>query len=260
LIGDNEVNIPTLDLKNKVAIVTGSTKGIGRGIVEGLAKAGADVVIVSRNQDDCNQVAKEIKEFGHDALPVATDVTNLNAIDELVKKVTEYYGKIDILVNNAGSVITKKAEDLTEADWDRVLNVDLKGVFFCAQAVGRQMISQKQGKIINLASILGLVGDRQVLPYCVSKGGVIQMTKALALEWAKHKIQVNALCPGYVITPMNEADLNNEKIYNHIIKKIPMRRLGEIGDMVGAAVFMASNASDYMTGQTLVVDGGWTAE
>jgi NAD(P)-dependent dehydrogenase (short-subunit alcohol dehydrogenase family) len=191
---------------------------------------------------------------------VATDVTNLNAIDELVKKVTEYYGKIDILVNNAGSVITKKAEDLTEADWDRVLNVDLKGVFFCAQAVGRQMISQKQGKIINLASILGLVGDRQVLPYCVSKGGVIQMTKALALEWAKHKIQVNALCPGYVITPMNEADLNNEKIYNHIIKKIPMRRLGEIGDMVGAAVFMASNASDYMTGQTLVVDGGWTAE
>lgn len=254
------MNIPTLDLKNKVAIVTGSTKGIGRGIVEGLAKAGADVVIVSRNQDDCNQVAKEIKEFGHDALPVATDVTNLNAIDELVKKVTEYYGKIDILVNNAGSVITKKAEDLTEADWDRVLNVDLKGVFFCAQAVGRQMISQKQGKIINLASILGLVGDRQVLPYCVSKGGVIQMTKALALEWAKHKIQVNALCPGYVITPMNEADLNNEKIYNHIIKKIPMRRLGEIGDMVGAAVFMASNASDYMTGQTLVVDGGWTAE
>lgn len=254
------MNIPTFNLKNKVAIVTGSTKGIGRGIVEGLAKAGADVVIVSRNQDDCNQVAKEIKEFGHDALPVATDVTNLNAIDELVKKVTEYYGKIDILVNNAGSAITKKAEDLTEADWDRVLNVDLKGVFFCAQAVGRQMISQKQGKIINLASILDLVGDRQVLPYCVSKGGVIQMTKALALEWAKHKIQVNALCPGYVITPMNEADLNNEKIYNHIIKKTPMRRLGEIGDMVGAAAFMASNASDYMTGQTLVVDGGWTAE
>lgn len=252
--------MPTFDLKNKVAIVTGSTKGIGRGIVEGLAKAGADVVIVSRNQDDCNQVAEKIKEFGHDALPVATDVTNLNAIEELVKKVTEYYGKIDILVNNAGSAITKKAEDLTEADWDRVLNVDLKGVFFCAQAVGRQMISQKQGKIINLASILGLVGDRQVLPYCVSKGGVIQMTKALALEWAKHNIQVNALCPGYVITPMNEADLNNEKIHNHIIKKIPMRRLGEIGDMVGAAVFMASNASDYMTGQTLVVDGGWTAE
>lgn len=252
--------MPTFDLKNKVAIVTGSTKGIGRGIVEGLAKAGADVVIVSRNQDDCNQVAEKIKEFGHDALPVATDVTNLNAIEELVKKVTEYYGKIDILVNNAGSAITKKAEDLTEADWDRVLNVDLKGVFFCAQAVGRQMISQKQGKIINLASILGLVGDRQVLPYCVSKGGVIQMTKALALEWAKHNIQVNALCPGYVITPMNEADLNNEKIHNHIIKKIPMRRLGEISDMVGAAVFMASNASDYMTGQTLVLDGGWTAE
>ncbi len=248
------------DLKDKVAIVTGSTKGIGRGIVEALAKAGANVVIVSRNQDDCNRVAEQIKEFGHDALPVAADVTNLKAIEELVKKVTEYYGKIDILINNAGSAITKKAEDITEADWDRVLNVDLRGVFFCAQAVGRQMIIQKSGKIINLASILGLVGDRQVLPYCVSKGGVIQMTKALALEWARHNIQVNALCPGYVITPMNEADLMNEKIHNHIIKKIPMRRLGEIKDMIGAVVFMASNAADYMTGQTLVIDGGWTAE
>lgn len=248
------------DLTNKVAIVTGSTKGIGRGIVEALARAGADVVIVSRNQDDCNKVAEKIKEFGHDALPVAADVTNLSAIEELVKKVTVHYGKIDILINNAGSAITKKAEDITEADWDRVLNVDLKGVFFCAQAVGRQMIIQKYGKIINLASILGLVGDRQVLPYCVAKGGVIQMTKALALEWAKHNIQVNAICPGYVITPMNEADLKNEKIYNHIIKKIPMRRLGEISDMVGAAVFMSSNAADYMTGQALVLDGGWTAE
>ena len=248
------------DLKNKVAIVTGSTKGIGRGIVESLAKAGADVVIVSRNQEDCNQVAETIKAFGHDALPVATDVTNIKAIEELVKKVAKYYGKIDILVNNAGSAITKKAEDITEADWDRVLNVDLKATFFCAQAVGRLMITQKQGKIINLASILGLVGDRQVLPYCVAKGGVIQMTKALALEWAKHNIQVNALCPGYVITPMNEVDLKNEKIHNHIIKKIPMRRFGEISDMVGAAVFLASSASDYMTGQTMVLDGGWTAE
>jgi len=256
LSGGNNVN----DLTNKVAIVTGSTKGIGRGIVEALARAGADVVIVSRNQDDCNKVAEKIKEFGHDALPVAADVTNLSAIEELVKKVTVHYGKIDILINNAGSAITKKAEDITEADWDRVLNVDLKGVFFCAQAVGRQMIIQKYGKIINLASILGLVGDRQVLPYCVAKGGVIQMTKALALEWAKHNIQVNAICPGYVITPMNEADLKNEKIYNHIIKKIPMRRLGEISDMVGAAVFMSSNAADYMTGQALVLDGGWTAE
>jgi len=256
LIGGSVVN----DLTNKVAIVTGSTKGIGRGIIEALAKAGADVVVVSRNQDDCNQVAEKIKEFGHDALPVAADVTNLNAIEALVKKVIEHYGKIDILVNNAGSAITKKAEDLTEADWDRVLNVDLKGVFFCAQAVGRQMIIQKHGKIINLASILGLVGDRQVLPYCVAKGGVIQMTKALALEWARHNIQVNAICPGYVVTPMNEADLKNEKIHDHIIKKIPMRRLGEICDMVGSAVFMSSKAADYMTGQTLVLDGGWTSE
>lgn len=254
------MDIPSMNLRGRVALVTGSTKGIGRGIIEGLAQAGADVVVVSRNQEDCNRVAEEIRGHGRKALPVATDVTNLQAIENLVKKMVEYYGQIDILVNNAGSAITKKAEDLTEADWDRVLNVDLKGVFFCAQAVGRQMIAQKSGKIINVASILGLVGDRQVLPYAVAKGGVIQMTKVLALEWAKHNIQVNALCPGYVITPMNEADLKNEKIFNHVTKKIAQRRLGEISDMIGAAVFMASAASDYMTGQSLVVDGGWTAE
>lgn len=248
------------DLSGKVAIVTGSTKGIGRGIVEALAKAGADVVVVSRSQADCDRVAEEIKQFGHDALPIATDVTNLDAIDELVKKVVAHYGKIDILINNAGSAITKKAEDLTEADWDRILNVDLKGVFFCAQAVGRQMINQKSGKIVNVASMFGIVADRQVLPYCVAKGGVVQMTKALALEWAKHNIQVNSLCPGYVITPMNEADLKQEKIHNHITKKIAMRRYGEIDDMAGAAVLMSSSASDYMTGQMIVIDGGWTAE
>lgn len=254
------MDIPSLSLDGKVALVTGSTKGIGRGLLEGLARAGADVVVVSRNQADCNRVAEEVRQYGRKALPLAADVTDLEAIENLVTKTIEYYGRIDILINNAGSAITKKAEDLTEADWDRVLNVDLKGVFFCAQAVGRQMIVQKGGKIINVASILGLVGDRQVLPYAVAKGGVIQMTKALALEWARYNIQVNALCPGYVITPMNEADLRNEKIYNHVTQKIAQRRLGEIGDMVGAVVFMSSEAANYMTGQSIVIDGGWTAE
>ena len=122
------------------------------------------------------------------------------------------------------------------------------------------MIEQKRGKIINIASMLGIIGERQVLPYCASKGGVIQMTKALALEWARYDIQVNALCPGYVLTPINEKDMRNEKIIGHILKKIPMRRLGSVNDMAGAAVFLASEESDYMTGQTLVIDGGWTAE
>lgn len=248
------------DLKDKIAIITGSTKGIGRGIIEGMALAGAKVVVVSRSQEDCDRVAAEIRESGGNALSVAADLTDLNAIKDLVEKSIAHYGRIDILVNNAGTAITKKAELLTEADWDHVLNIDLKAVFFTSQAVGRQMISQKSGKIVNVASIMGLVGDRQILPYCVAKGGVIQMTKALSLEWARHNIQVNALCPGYVITPMNEADFRNEKILDHVIGKIPVRRLGQVPDMVGAAVFLASPAADYMTGQNIVVDGGWTAE
>lgn len=248
------------DLKDKIAIITGSTKGIGRGIIEGMALAGAKVVVVSRSQEDCDRVAAEIRESGGNALSVAADLTDLNAIKDLVEKSIAHYGRIDILVNNAGTAITKKAELLTEADWDHVLNIDLKAVFFTSQAVGHQMISQKSGKIVNVASIMGLVGDRQILPYCVAKGGVIQMTKALSLEWARHNIQVNALCPGYVITPMNEADFRNEKILDHVIGKIPVRRLGQVPDMVGAAVFLASPAADYMTGQNIVVDGGWTAE
>jgi len=250
----------TIDLSGKVAIVTGSTKGIGFGLALALAKAGADITVVSRNQSDCEKAAQTIQAVGRQALPVAADITKQNDIKNLVEKTLDHFGQIDILVNNAGTAITKRAEEITEEDWDRVLNVDLKGVFFCAQAVGRQMIAQKQGKIINIASIMGLVGDRQILPYCAAKGGVVQMTKALALEWARYNIQVNALCPGYVKTPMNQEDLAQEKIYNHIIKKIPMRRLGEISDLIGATVFLASNFSDYMTGQTLVIDGGWTAE
>jgi len=252
---NNEIN-----LQDKVALVTGSTKGIGRGILKGLAKAGANVVVVSRSQEDCNRVAEEIKQCGQDALPVAADLTNLDEINNLVEKVLEHYGRIDILVNNAGAAIGKKAEEITEADWDRVQNIDLKAVFFCSQIVGRQMISQESGKIINVASILGMVGDRHVLPYCVAKGGVLQMTKALALEWAKYNIQVNALCPGYVVTSMNQEAFSDEKVFKHVTRKIPMRRLGEVDEMVGAILYMASNASSYMTGQSIVVDGGWTAE
>lgn len=249
-----------MGLENKVALVTGSTKGIGNGIALGMARAGANIVVVSRNQEDCERVAEETRKMGVKALPIAADLTKLEDIHSLVERTLAFFNRIDILVNNAGTAITKKAEELTESDWDRVLNLNLKGVFFCAQAVGRQMIQQNRGKIINIASMLGLVGDRQVLPYCAAKGGVVQITRALALEWARYNIQVNALCPGYVITPLNEEELKKEQIYNHIIRKIPQRRLGEVKDMVGAAIFLASETSNYMTGQTLTVDGGWTAE
>ncbi|MFX4262231.1 SDR family NAD(P)-dependent oxidoreductase [Pelotomaculum propionicicum] len=254
------MDVSSFSLEGKVALVTGSTKGIGYGIAMGLANAGADLVIVSRHQADCDRVAEEVRSRLCDAIGIATDITKKDQLEALITKTIAQYGRIDILVNNAGTAITKKAEDLTEEDFDRVVNLDQRAVFTMSHAVGKVMIKQGGGKIINIASILGLVGDRQVLPYCVAKGGVIQMTKALALEWAKYNIRVNAICPGYVITPMNEADLKNEKIYNHIIKSIPMRRLGQVEDISGAAVYLASDASNYMTGQHLVIDGGWTAQ
>jgi len=248
-------------LQGKTAIVTGSTKGIGNGLAKAIAGEGANIVVVSRSEADCIHVAEDLTAaYGVKTLACATDVTKLEQIEGMISKTVAHFGRIDILVNNAGSTITKRAEDLTEADWDRVLDVDLKGVFFCAQVAGKVMIGQKSGKIINIASIFGLVGEKQILPYCVAKGGVVQMTRALALEWARYNIQVNALCPGYVVTPMNEADLLNERISGHILKKVAMRRYGNVEDMTAACVFLASGGSNYMTGQALTIDGGWTCE
>ena len=178
----------------------------------------------------------------------------------MVGAVLELWGQIDVLVNNAGTALTKRTEDLTDEDWDRVINVNLKGPFICAQEVGRHMIARRQGKIINMGSVLGFVAERQVLPYCVSKGGLLQLTRALALEWARYNIQVNALCPGYIETDLNRDQLADERVRERLLRKIPARRLGTVDDLVGAAVFLASQASDYMTGQCLIVDGGWLAE
>lgn len=247
-------------LQGKVAIVTGSTRGIGRAIAEAYARAGCSVVVTSRSQADCEKVAEDLSKLGGQVLPVYVDVSNIDSINLLVEKVIAYFGKIDVLVNNAGTAITKKSEELTPSDWDRVIDTNLKGVFFCTQAVARSMIHRKSGKIINVASVLGLVGEQLVLSYCVAKGGVVQMTRALALEWAKYNIQVNSICPGYMRTSMNEKELSNEKIYKHLVGKVPMRRLGVPEDVAGMALLLATEASDYITGQMLVVDGGWTAE
>jgi NAD(P)-dependent dehydrogenase (short-subunit alcohol dehydrogenase family) len=249
------------DLSGRVAVVTGSTRGIGRSLAQGLACQGADLVVTSRNQQDCDVAAGEIRALGRAVLAKSCDVTDLRSVRGLAEAVLAEFGKVDILVNNAGTALTKPAEDLDEEDWDRVMDVDLKGVFLCSTVFGRHMIARRAGKIVNIASMLGLVGDKQILPYCAAKGGVVQMTRALALEWARYNIQVNALCPGYVKTAMNEADITgNEKIYSHIIGKTPMRRLGEVDELIGPLVFLASDASSFMTGQMLVVDGGWTAE
>lgn len=252
--------INSFQMNDKTCIVTGATKGIGRGIAEILAQAGANVVVVSRNAEDCKAVANELSRYPGKMLACPTDVTNLSAVQMLMDQTVKAFGRIDVLVNNAGAAITKRAQDLTEEDWDRVLNLDLKAVFFCAQAAGRQMIEQGGGKIVNIASALGIVGEKAVLPYCVAKGGVIQMTRALALEWARYHINVNALCPGYVITPINQDVMNDEKVSSRTLKKIAFRRFGTVDEIANAALFLCSDASSYMTGSAMTVDGGWTAE
>ncbi len=246
-------------LEGRVAMVTGATKGLGLGIARGLAEAGADLVIVSRSQKDCETVAAEMKNKGRFALPCAADLRELSSIQELVKVAVEKFGRIDILINNAGAAVTKPPEDMKEEDWDFVMDLNLKGAFFTAQQVGMQMINQQYGKIINVASIFGFVGDGNVVSYCASKGGLVLITKSLALAWARHNIRVNAIAPGYITTELNKDTLNQEKVFNHLMKNTPAKRLGEVKDVVGATVFLASSASDYMTGQCIVMDGGWLA-
>ena len=254
------MNSELFDLRGQVAVVTGSTRGIGRGMAECLGKAGASVVIVGRSREACEWVAADLTAMGITALAAWADVTKVEEVERLMQKTEDAFGRIDILVNNAGGALTHKAEDITEEEWDQVLNLDLKSVFFCSQRAGRRMIQQQRGKIINTASIMGQVGQKLTLTYCAAKAGVVGLTRALALEWARHNIQVNALCPGFVLTSINEEAMKDEKIFNATLRKIPAGRLGQVSDMVGAVLFLASEASDYMTGQTLTVDGGWTAQ
>ena len=253
------IMLSSLSLEGKVALVTGATKGLGYGMAHGLADAGADLVVVSRSQDDCEKVASEITKKGREAFPQSADMRDLSSIDSLVEKTVQQFGRIDILVNNAGTAITKPPQEITEAEWDFVLDLNLKGAFFAAQRIGKQMIKQNSGKIINVASVFGFVGDGNILAYCASKGGLILMTKSLALAWARYNIQVNAVAPGYIETEMNTEVLNRDNVFKHLMNNTPVKRLGKVEDVVGAVVYMSSPASDYMTGQSIVVDGGWLA-
>lgn len=247
-------------LEGKVAVVTGSSRGIGRAVAVAIAEAGATVAIVGRNQKKCQETFEEIEKRNGKSLIVTVDLTNLQEIKRLFDTVMEKCGRVDILVNNAGVAITKKALKLTEDEWDQVVDSNLKSVFFCSQAAAAIMEYSGGGKIINMSSIMGQVGDVAVVPYCASKGGVVQLTKALALEWVRHNIQVNAIGPGYIITDMNKEEMKNEKAYQHVIDKIPAGRMGQVEDIAYMAVYLATPASDYITGQTFYVDGGWTAQ
>jgi len=252
-----------MDLKGKVAVITGSRRGIGRAIAEAMAKAGANVVISDIDQTDCEKTAQEIKEkYGQDTLAVKTDVAKKEEVDNLIRKTVDKFGKIDILVNNAGIAPFKPFIDLTEEDWDKVLDINLKGCFLCAQAAAKEMIKNKYGKIINIASVamgqMG-IGFPNLAHYCASKGGIAGLTEELTLELTPQGINVNAIAPGVIETPMTKNLLTDETTKKGILARLPKGRLGQPEDIANAAVFLASDDADYICGAVLVIDGGWLA-
>ena len=245
------------DLEGKTAVVTGASRGLGKAMAIGLAKAGADVVVTDIL--DTSETVSEIKKLNRESAGLVVDVSNKSDIEAMVKKIRDKFGNIDILVNNAGILRTGDAEVIDKDDWDKVLQVNLTGQFLCAQAVGREMIKQKTGSIINIASIAGLGGYASSVPYSASKAGVILMTKTLAVEWGKHNVRVNTICPGVFATDMTDSYLKDKQFKDMIKNKVPLGRPAKPDELVGTVVYLASKASDYMTGHALVIDGGWTA-
>ena len=247
-------------LDGRRALVTGGARGLGRVIAHALAEAGADVAIASRSLAACEAAAAEIaEETGRTTLGLAADITVTSQVDELIQGVESALGPIDILVNNAGINVRGASEQLAEADWDAVIATNLKAPFLCARAVGVGMRARGWGRVINLGSIMGVVALPGRSPYAASKAGVINLTRVLALEWAGTGVTANALCPGAFGTEMNRALLDDPVRYQEFVRRIPMGRWGELDEITGAAVFLASDAASYVTGSALFVDGGWTA-
>ena len=260
----NEASRTVLDqfrLDGRRALVTGGGRGLGRVIAQALAEAGADVALASRTLATCEEAAREIAALtGRRALAFAADVTVDAEVKRLVTAVEKALGPLDILVNNAGINIRGAAEELAEADWDTVIDTNLKAPFLCARAAGPGMRDRGFGRVINLGSILGVVGLAGRAPYASAKAGVINLTRVLALEWAAHGVTVNAICPGPFATEMNRQLLNDPAKYKAFVEKIPMGRWGDLHEIAGAAVFLASDAASFVTGSALFVDGGWTAQ
>lgn len=249
------MSAPWFDLSGKVAVITGGSKGLGRAIAAGLARAGADVVITSRTPADLEMVAVELREHGHQVLSLRSDMSDEGSIRIMVQEVVDHFGHIDILVNNAGIEGVGAIVEMDAEYWDHVLDVNLRGPMLCCKYVGPHMIDRRRGKVINVASVLASRVARYMGAYAASKAAVVQLTRTLALEWMRHNIQVNALCPGYFLTPMNEEFFTTEA-GRKLIANLPIGRLGGTTEIEGAAVFLASEATSYITGTTLYVDGG----
>jgi gluconate 5-dehydrogenase len=246
------------DLSGKVAIVTGASRGLGQYFATALAKAGADLVITSRKLSALNEFKREIESLGRKALPIQLDVLSQSDIENMVRVAVKEYGKIDILVNNAGMNIRKPTTEVTQQDWDAVLDTNLKGSFFCAQAVAKEMIKRKYGRIINIGSCTCVFGMEGIAAYSASRGAILSMTRTLAAEWGKYGVTVNVLAPGWFKTAQNAVLYQNKDWVNYITDRIPLNRVGQPHDLDGAVVFLASDASEYITGQMLLIDGGFT--
>lgn len=245
-------------LKDKVAIITGGGTGIGRGIAVMFAKEGAKVVVTGRRQDVLDETVNIIKQSGGEALALSTDVSDNNQVLALVQKTIAQFGRIDILVNSAGVYLAHDALSASEEEWNKVMSIDLKGVWSCSKACIPEMLKQGSGKIINIASIAGLIGFEQSAAYCAAKGGVVNLTREMALDYASKGININAIAPGVIDTDMTKSFLTDEAAKKSFLEKTPVGRIGKPEDIAYAAVYLASDESDFVTGHTLVVDGGWT--
>ena len=251
-----------MDLKGKVAIITGARRGMGRSHAITLAKAGAKIVVADISLKDCEIVVDEIKKMKGEAMAVKCDVTKKEEVDNMVKAAVKKWEKVDILVNNAGICQFKPFLELTEEEWDRTIDINLKGYFLCAQAAAKEMVKQKSGVIVNIASIaMGQVGVGfpTLAHYSASKGGIVAMTETLALELAPYNIRVNAIAPGAIDTPMVESTKADPKTMEATLSRIPLHRMGKSEEVSNLVLFLASDASSYMTGSTVVIDGGWLA-
>lgn len=254
------MNIPRLfDLQGRIALVTGAGRGLGRGFARALADAGAVVVCAARSSADIEATVADIAAAGGRAEARRVDVSDPAQTRAVVDEIVATHGALDILVNNAGTEIPKTVFDVTESDYDTIMNTNLRGLYFTAQAAARVMVSRRRGKIINIGSLASQIGLAGATVYSASKGGVLQLTRALAVELAPHGVQVNAIGPGYFHTDMTAPFFQDPEHRRWIEQRIPMGRIGTDADLAGVVVFLAGSGSDYMTGQILYVDGGWLA-
>lgn len=243
-------------LDGEVAIITGGGGGLGRELCLAFVEAGGKVAVVDVAAVNGEKTLQEIMEAGGDGVFIKADITKGDEVRKLMGKIAEQFGKIDILVNNAGTVLGKPFSEVEEDDWHRVMDINLTSAFLCSRFAGEYMIKHGKGKIINISSNAGFVAATNQSAYCASKAGLISLTKCLALEWAKYNINVNAIAPGYIRTALSASALEDEKISSILLKKIPLRRFAETRDISPLVVYLASKASDYVTGETVLIDGG----